>query len=40
MVIGSSVLVGLLIYLPFWLVGRACTRLGHAMQEQANEQIP
>jgi len=40
-ILGKGLLVGALIYLPFWLLGRGCTRLGNAMLEKANrEQIP
>lgn len=36
-IIGSALLTGFLIYLPFWLLSKACVRLGNWMQEKAKE---
>ena len=40
-VLGSGLLVGLLVFLPFWLVGRLCSHAGKALQENyGHESVP
>jgi len=38
-IIGKGLLVGALVYLPFWLVGRGCTALGRKLQEDADHEV-
>ena len=40
-IIGKGLLMGVLVYVPFWLVGRLFTKAGKTLQEKAHrESIP
>lgn len=37
LIAGKALVMGFLVYLPFWLLGRGCSALGRKLQEKADE---